>query len=291
MDTTQGSKQLFVFRFRKFNSSVFYDPQLDLGSSNDTSGDTTDLKVGEFTAKILGRSGKMTIGRGANPDIDADRIQVTFDEIKEIDSSGTAVGISGATKHTFNTFASLDFNFSSIRDDTFGGLSAKRIDFSASIGSVSALLAVNVYIFKEKGEINVDGEKSSVQIGSVKFNIQLVGWDFCGNPGITCNKEGKNEIGDGIEFVISVQGKGSAQKRPDNDQNKRTDGDEYQMGGNAALILSKKVIINHNFSGFSGRDRKNPSTFGKAREVATTAETQSNVVYFFFFWKLLLKIV
>ena len=272
---TQGSKQLFVFRFRKFNSSVFYDPQLDLGSNNDTG---TDLKVGDFTAKILGRSGKMTIGRGANPDTDADRIQVTFDEIKEIDSSGAAVGISGATKHTFNTFASLDFNFSSIRDDTFGGLSAKRVDFSASIGSVSALLTVNVYIFKEKGEINVDGEKSSVEIGSVKFNIQLVGWDFCGNPGITCNKEGKNEIGDGIQFVISVQGKGSAQKRPDNDRNKRTDGDEYDMGGNAALILSKKVIINHNFSGFSGRARKNPSTFGKARKVATTAETQSFIV-------------
>ena len=269
MDTTKGSKQLFVFRFRKFNSSVFYDPQLDLGNSNDPSGETTDLKVGEITAKILGRSGKMTNGRGANPDNDADRIQVTFDEIKEIDSNGTAVGISGASKHTFNTFASLEFNFSSIRDDTFGGLSAKRVDFSASIGSVSALLTVNVYIFKEKGEINVDGEKSSVEIGSVKFNIQIVGWDFCGNPGITCDKGGKDEIGDGIQFVISVKGKGSAQRRPDNDRNKRTDGDEYDMGGNAALILSKKVIIIRNFSVFSGRAWKDPSSSGKAREVAT----------------------
>lgn len=244
----KGSSQLFVFRFRKFNTSVFYDPQLTL-DGNDTTGETTTqtpsspdstLSAAQITTKILGRSGKMTIGRGSNPDTDADKVQVTFDEVMEIDSSGTAVGTSGAMKHSFNTFANLDFTFSALQDTSFAGIAAKRLDFTADITSVSAKLTVQVYIFTNRGVISIDGENSTVTAGTVKFNIQIEGWQFCGNSGVTCSKGANNEIGDGIEFVITIKGKGTQQRKT---TGKRTDGEEFELGGGSSVLLSRKISV------------------------------------------------
>lgn len=244
----KGSSQLFVFRFRKFNTSVFYDPQLTL-DGNDTTGETTTqtpsspdstLSAAQITTKILGRSGKMTIGRGSNPDTDADKVQVTFDEVMEIDSSGTAVGTSGAKRHSFNTFASLPFTFSALQDTSFGGIAAKRLDFTADITSVSAKLTVQVYIFTNRGVISIDGENSTVTAGTVKFNIQIEGWQFCGNSGVTCSKGANNEIGDGIEFVITIKGKGTQQRKT---TGKRTDGEEFELGGGSSVLLSRKISV------------------------------------------------
>lgn len=244
----KGSSQLFVFRFRKFNTSVFYDPQLTL-DGNDTTGETTTqtpsspdstLSAAQITTKILGRSGKMTIGRGSNPDTDADKVQVTFDEVMEIDSSGTAVGTSGANRHSFNTFASLPFTFSALQDTSFGGIAAKRLDFTADITSVSAKLTVQVYIFTNRGVISIDGENSTVTAGTVKFNIQIEGWQFCGNSGVTCSKGANNEIGDGIEFVITIKGKGTQQRKT---TGKRTDGEEFELGGGSSVLLSRKISV------------------------------------------------
>lgn len=246
----KGSSQLFVFRFRKFNTSVFYDPQLTL-DGNDTTGETTTqtpsspdstLSAAQITTKILGRSGKMTIGRGSNPDTDADKVQVTFDEVMEIDSSGTAVGTSGANRHSFNTFASLPFTFSALQDTSFGGIAAKRLDFTADITSVSAKLTVQVYIFTNRGVISIDGENSTVTAGTVKFNIQIEGWQFCGNSGVTCSKGANNEIGDGIEFVITIKGKGTQQRKT---TDKRTDGEEFELGGGSSVLLSRKVLTSY----------------------------------------------
>lgn len=244
----KGSSQLFVFRFRKFNTSVFYDPQLTL-DGNDTTGETTTqtpsspdstLSAAQITTKILGRSGKMTIGRGSNPDTDADKVQVTFDEVMEIDSSGTAVGTSGAMKHSFNTFAGLYFTFSALQDTSFAGIAAKRLDFTADITSVRAKLTVQVYIFTNRGVISIDGENSTVTAGTVKFNIQIEGWQFCGNSGVTCSKGANNEIGDGIEFVITIKGKGTQQRKT---TDKRTDGEEFELGGGSSVLLSRKISV------------------------------------------------
>lgn len=243
----KGSSQLFVFRFRKFNTSVFYDPQLNL-DGNDTTGESTTqtptspestLSAAQITTKILGRSGKMTIGRGSNPDTDADKVQVTFDEVKEIDSSGNPVGASGAMKHSFNTFASLDFTFSALEDTSFAGITAKRLNFTANIESVNATLTVPVYIFTNGGVISIDGEKSTVTAGTIKFNIQIEGWQFCGNSGVTCKQGSKDEVGDAIEFVITIKGKGTQQRKT---TDKRTDGEEFELGGDSSVLLSRKVL-------------------------------------------------
>ncbi|XP_061196981.1 uncharacterized protein LOC133205231 isoform X2 [Saccostrea echinata] len=244
---TKGSSQFFVFRFKKFNSSVFYDPQLNLEGNDTSEGSPTEtpssegtVSAAQITTKILGRSGKMTIGQGVDPSRDGNRVQVTFDEVKEISSTGSPVGTNGAQKHSFNTFASLDFTFSSTEDVTYMGLSAKRLNFTANIVSVGATLTVQVYIFTKDGEIDVDGETTKVASGTVKFNIKIDNWQFCGSNGVTCKAGNINEVGSAIEFTISIKGKGTGQKKM---ENKRTDGEEYDLGGGAAVLLSRKIQI------------------------------------------------
>ena len=59
--------------------------------------------------QILGRSGKMTV---SNSNLGSSSVTVTMDALREVDTSGNAVGTTGNQKHSFNTFASQDFTFS-----------------------------------------------------------------------------------------------------------------------------------------------------------------------------------
>eukprot|EP00448_Togula_jolla_P020802 CAMPEP_0170588190 /NCGR_PEP_ID=MMETSP0224-20130122/10699_1 /TAXON_ID=285029 /ORGANISM="Togula jolla, Strain CCCM 725" /LENGTH=89 /DNA_ID=CAMNT_0010911893 /DNA_START=87 /DNA_END=352 /DNA_ORIENTATION=- len=68
---------------------------------------TTSSPVGVTTVRIQGQSGKFTLSnsaRGSEKDI-----VVTMDALRELDAQGNAVGASGSTKHSLNTFASQDF--------------------------------------------------------------------------------------------------------------------------------------------------------------------------------------
>lgn len=190
------------------------------------------------SVKIQGQSGGMTIGRTENPDQDKNAVKIKFDAIQERDSSGNTVGTSGSDKHSFNNFAQLPFEISSLQDTTYENLTAKRINFTASITSVSATLRVQTYIFTEDGNITIGGEITKVEKGTVKFNIILDGWTFCTES--TCNKGGSGEVGAFVDLTISIKGKGTPSRKTGN--NKRTDGEEYDLGGEASVALSKKII-------------------------------------------------
>lgn len=190
----KGFSQFFVFWFRKFNILVFYDFQLNL-DGNDMIGEFIIqilisvefmLLVVQIIIKILGRFGKMIIGCGSNLDIDVDKVQVMFDEVKEIDSSGNLVGVSGVMKYSFNIFVSFDFIFFVLEDILFVGIIVKRLNFIVNIESVNVMFIVLVYIFINGGVIFIDGEKLIVIVGIIKFNIQIEGWQFCGNFGVIC---------------------------------------------------------------------------------------------------------
>ncbi|XP_062566809.1 skeletal aspartic acid-rich protein 1-like [Saccostrea cucullata] len=188
--------------------------------------------------KIQGQSGGMTIGKTKNPDQDNNAVKIKFDAIQEKDSSGNVVGTSGNAKHSFNNFAQLDFTFSSLRDSEYENLTAKAINFTASISSVNAKMRVETFLFTEAGNITIDGESTVIEKGSVKFNIQLEGWTFCDNSG-NCKKGEANEIGEYVDLTISIKGKSTPSRKTGN--NKRTDGEEYALGGDASVALSKKI--------------------------------------------------
>ena len=66
---TTGSKQTFIFRFRKFDESALYDPIVALGDtgsddSGDDSGDNTStdasMSYSDYSMNVIGKSGKFS---------------------------------------------------------------------------------------------------------------------------------------------------------------------------------------------------------------------------------------
>ncbi|KAL3866238.1 hypothetical protein ACJMK2_043554 [Sinanodonta woodiana] len=197
----------------------------------------TEVDMNGTYVKVLGQSGKIRVWKGQNSSVDPNAVQIEFDEIKEKDSSGNEVGKSGNSKHSFNTFASQSFTFSSLVDVKYQNVSAKMFNFTANLPTVSSVLSTSVYIFKEDGNITVANETTYIKAGNVKFNTEIKGWNFCGSTGVNCTQGQKVEQGVYIDFVIVIKGKGSAYKA----RKGVSDGDEYDLGGGAGVILSKKV--------------------------------------------------
>ena len=190
--------------------------------------------------KVLGHSGKIMMSRSMDIETDEKRIVVQFDEIKEKAENGDDVGKSGNTnqKHGFNTFASQQFEFSEVSDGMFENISAKYFNFTAYIAA-GAKLTVDVYIFSENGTISLGGENTTVSKGSVKFNIRIDDWMFCGDPGVECKRGQTIETGKYLDFTIAIKGKGaSPQKKMAG--GKRTTAEEYELGG-GNVVISKKV--------------------------------------------------
>lgn len=92
-----------------------------------------------------------------------------------------------------------------------------------------------MYIFTEDGNITMGEETQMVQAGSVKFNVELSSWEFCG-----CKKGQTDEVGEFVDFTLEIKGKGNATEAPSGD-----DSEGYDLGGNATLKLSKKVRLSY----------------------------------------------
>ncbi|KAK3599354.1 hypothetical protein CHS0354_009854 [Potamilus streckersoni] len=203
--------------------------------------DKTFNSSGVFV-KVLGQSGKISIGQRENQTGDPNLVMVEFSEIKEKSSDGTAVGETGKQKHSFNTFANQNFNFSEVVKGSYQNLSAIHFSFTADLTSVNSQLVTVIYIFTEAGNITVDNETTEVESGTVKFNIEMKNWSFCGTNNINCSKGNADETGALIDFDIIVKGKGNATKvNETTERMKGTRGDNYDLGGGAKIIMSKKV--------------------------------------------------
>ncbi|XP_076088901.1 uncharacterized protein LOC143059307 [Mytilus galloprovincialis] len=196
--------------------------------------------------KVLGQSGKIMMSRSENIESDENRVTVEMDEIKETDLSGNPVGAGGspATKHSFNTFANQQFEYSEVGDGEFENISAKTFNFSATIDN-GAKLVVDVYIFTENGTYSLNGENTTVSEGTVKFNIFIENWKFCGDTGVTCSKGSTTEIGKYVDFTIAIKGKGAAPQKKTGG-GKKTTADEYDLGSGSSVIISDKVQYDGN---------------------------------------------
>jgi hypothetical protein len=188
--------------------------------------------------QILGQSGKMTI---TNPQMGSSSIMVTMDALKEVDSSGNAVGTSGNPKHSINTFASQSFAFSSLNTVQYQNLTASSIDFSSTINS--GTVKVLTYIFQDQGTIVHDGEESKVGNGTLKFSIGIDNWNWC--TGSNCQQGQTQQTGAFIDFDISIKGsknpvaKAKANANiPSANQTK-----DYDIGGGAVVGLSSRIQV------------------------------------------------
>ena len=166
--------------------------------------------------KVLGQSGKATITR-------SESITFQVDYLNELDSTGKIVGKTGATKHSINTFATQDFQFTNLISTSYQNKSVDQFDFLSPIYSIGKLKVV-VMIMKQDTSVGTANETWTVSPGDVKFNIELYDWTFC-NP---CS-DGTASY---LELGLEIKGSKSVSKG-----NKTID-----IGG-GTLELSKRVNI------------------------------------------------
>lgn len=161
---------------------------------------TTTAATGETKLKVMGQSGKFTVYNSLQGE--ANGITVTMDAIREVDKDFNAVGESGSTKHSLNTFASQSFTVDSTpTKTTVNNLKASQISFKSPISTIGEI-QVDTYIMEASGEVGPPNQKWNVKAGDLKWNIALNKWDFC-NPCGSGNKA--NEIGAYVEVDISVK--------------------------------------------------------------------------------------
>lgn len=200
---------------------------------------TKDLSTDGIYVRVLKKSGKFVMGRTKNPQNDRSKLMVTLDSIQEKDSTGNNVGTSGRLKHSFNNFAGQKFNTSELTDDKYQNLAVKRLDFTTYLDSVEASLTVQIFLFREIGTVIQGDEVSHVSKGTLKFNIIIENWKFCGSNGVECRKGKQLEYGEFIDFTMSIKGSKVATKK---DKSKRTSAKEFYLGGNSSVVLSEKVL-------------------------------------------------
>ncbi|XP_062566778.1 acidic skeletal organic matrix protein-like [Saccostrea cucullata] len=195
----------------------------------------------------LGRSGKLRIGRNRNLESDSNALTIDFDSIREVDGSGRSVEQGGTKPHMFNTLANQQFNISRPENVTFSNIQATRIVFDGFLPN-GAELTFQVFIFHEEGNITLDDEVTLVKPGAVKFNILVANWTFCGDSdGANC----AGRIGRYLDVTLRVLGRRPPTRRMNRRPRPRpmprnmTRGEEFEMGGNVTISLSRKVRIDN----------------------------------------------
>mmetsp|Transcript_4509 Transcript_4509/g.13160 ORF Transcript_4509/g.13160 Transcript_4509/m.13160 type:complete len:313 (-) Transcript_4509:209-1147(-) len=196
--------------------------------------------AGGVLVDVQGQSGKFTVYKESEGK--AKGIQITMDALRELDSAGNAVGASGSTKHSINTFAAQAFTIAAPEDVTLSagqledgnasdtsGVSASKISFSSPVSSIGTV-RIDTYIMKEAGNLGPPNETWAVSAGDMKWNIELSNWNWCG-----CSKGQTQEVGDMIDVDVTVKGLFSAAQGASSKS--------VNLGGGVTMELSDQVNV------------------------------------------------
>lgn len=173
---------------------------------------------------ILGQSGKIAIFNGDLGKSDPDRVTMTMDYLHELDENDNIVGNSGSqdVKHSVNSFANQNFEYSELKEVLFSNVTADYFSFDTQVYSAGTL-KVEAYIFKANGTITTStNETLEVVEGDFKFAIQLVDWTWC-DP---CQDGTATHIDVGIEL-----------------KGKDDEPTEEDLGGGISVVLSNLIDI------------------------------------------------
>eukprot|EP00929_Paragymnodinium_shiwhaense_P042545 TRINITY_DN21_c2_g1_i1.p1 TRINITY_DN21_c2_g1~~TRINITY_DN21_c2_g1_i1.p1 ORF type:complete len:638 (-),score=117.56 TRINITY_DN21_c2_g1_i1:229-2061(-) len=197
-------------------------------TSAPTSSPTSAPAAIRTVVDVMGQSGKFTVydeKKGKNSGI-----TITMDALSEVGSDGNAVGASGSTKHSINTFAAQAFTIDPQVDVSLGDVDTSLISFSSPISTIGQI-QVDTYIIKNAGMVGPPGEEWSVGPGDLKWSINLSSWSWCG-----CTKGRQAETGAFIDVVISVKGMGTPKQKGNSAKS-------LDMGDNVTLELSDQVQV------------------------------------------------
>lgn len=147
----------------------------------------------DTSIKVLGQSGKVELTH-----VDSS-VQFQVDYLREVDTDGNTVGKSGQNKHSIETFASQNFDFSSVDRVTYKNVSTDKFRFSSMINSIG-MLEIDTFLIVSESQVKTETESWNVNPGDVKWNIVLSDWSWC-NP---CNEGMGSMIDLGIELKSQI---------------------------------------------------------------------------------------
>lgn len=204
------------------------------------------LSSGEFSANVKGNSGKVEfVRRGSDRRFDFSKaFTLEVDYVIQRDKDNKDVG------KAVNNLASQVFSFSDLDEDTvYQNISAVNLNLDSYLTAAQATLKLEIYIFKDDGNVTFGDEIFQVQNGTLKLLIKLENYTFCEGSAVPsiCKKD---DIGKYVDVAIVVKSKGGkkASKRGDGDKRKirclRNDKcpDVYGFGDEAEMALTKTLI-------------------------------------------------
>jgi hypothetical protein len=203
---------------------------------------------GKVYANVLGQSGKIRLGVNSDSGDAPTEVTINMDAMREVDSDGNSVGTSGSTKHSINTFASQDFDFSEVEGLCIGpneDIPAQGVAFMAD-GMVdgSSSLRVDLFMILGDGEITNGDETMEVTRNMFKWSITVADWKFCGDPENEANNEcksgNKKQTGAALELDVEIKGLDAS---PTLISDLVNEPQYYTLGDETTLSLSKVVYV------------------------------------------------
>jgi hypothetical protein len=204
--------------------------------------DPSGTSAGGVHVKVLGQSGKITIGANEDPSSDPNKVTVTMDGIYERNVAGALVGSKGLSntgKHSRNTFANTNFAVGPLMPALLGEgtVRAASLEFESNLHKTSQV-RITTYLVQKGGVVKPypnATESFTVRVGSMKFNIELIDWVFCGDVDASCKA---GEVGAFVDVDVEIKGKGSTAS-----SSVDVGVPSFELGGGMSVDLSTQVQL------------------------------------------------
>lgn len=128
------------------------------------------VAIGNFSANVKGNSGKVEFARrGSDGRFDFSKaFTLEVDYVIQKDKDNKDVG------RAVNNLASQVFSFSALDEDAvYQNVSAVNLNLDSYLTAAEATLKLEIYIFKEAGNVTFGNEIFQVQNGTLKILIKV----------------------------------------------------------------------------------------------------------------------
>lgn len=108
----------------------------------------------------------------------------------------------------------------------------QSIPFQSTLAGGSEI-GITTYVFKENGTLTVGNDTMTVTAGTVKFDVSLAAWSWCGDSGVNCRNSGEytgNGNGAAIELDIDMYKVGDPEPQSSGDG-------KFALGGGQQLLV------------------------------------------------------
>lgn len=200
---------------------------------------------------------------------DDNALSFQVESLQEVDESGKPVEAtdpSAEIQHSVSSVNKLSFTVSALQNSTtYQNLTAKIVTLQAELPNTMATLELMVVLFLEDGTIKFGNETFNVQSGTMKFNINVTGWQYCDGATVSCLSDGnpRGAVGDNLDLALTVKSEADEPEEVDDEKRAETGKDPicvdpddpnekdddcpvvYDMGGNSEMVLNKGVLVNN----------------------------------------------